>query len=317
MTTTPTNTTNPTNSINSINSTNSTNSTNPTNPTNTHTIHFTYDGHRLTGTLHLPPNAARPPVVIGCHGLLADRRSPKQIALANALGRLGVAYLRFDHRGCGDSQGHLSAEHLLDDRCRDLYHAMQTLQTLAIPTAPETDGPITDQTAATDQHPAADRHATALDNPPAPTLGPLIALFGSSFGGTVIMATAAVHPVPCLITYAAPIQSRAIEAAAAEQLKTHAPHNLQQVARLSFDITPLLPKLHHILVIHGDQDEIVPPTHASRIHQLAAPPKQLILQPGGDHRMTDAHHQARFLQSCTAWIQSCMPTDLQPKGSRK
>ncbi|MBR9980379.1 MAG: damage-inducible protein CinA, partial [Desulfatitalea sp.] len=59
------------------------------------------DGHRLTGTLHLP-DVERPPVVIGCHGLLADRRSPKQIALASALGRLGIAYLRFDHRGCGD-----------------------------------------------------------------------------------------------------------------------------------------------------------------------------------------------------------------------
>ncbi|MCJ8503043.1 alpha/beta hydrolase [Desulfatitalea alkaliphila] len=303
MTTRPTNPTTPINPPNSINS---------TNPPNSHTIHFKSDGHRLTGTLHLP-DVDRPPVVIGCHGLLADRRSPKQIALANALGRLGIAYLRFDHRGCGDSQGHLAAEHLLDDRCRDLYHAMQTLQTLAIPSAHETDNPTSDQGAATGQHPPADRHTTTLDTPPAPTtLGPLIALFGSSFGGTVIMATAAVHPVPCLITYAAPIQSRAIEAAAAEQLKSHAPQNLQQVARLSFDITPLLPALHHILVIHGDQDEIVPPSHARRIHQLAQPPKQLILQPGGDHRMTDAHHQARFLESCTAWIQTCLQPDQLP-----
>lgn len=225
------------------------------------TIHFMADGHRLTGTLHLP-DIPEPPLVIGCHGLLADRRSPKQIALAEALGaQLRLAYLRFDHRGCGDSQGALTAAGLLQARCSDLYHAMQTMQT----------------------HPA---------------VGPLVGLFGSSFGGTVVMAVAAEHPVPCAITYAAPVTSRSIEEAAARQMNT----GLQTLEALTFDLGPMLPALRNILVVHGENDEIVPLSHARRIYEQAAEPKQLIIQPAGDHRMSAPHHQDQFLQDCIAWF---------------
>lgn len=71
-------------------------------------IQFAADGFRLKGTLHLPA-ADNPPVVIGCHGLLSDRSSPKQIALAEACNALGLAFFRFDHRGCGESTGRLEA----------------------------------------------------------------------------------------------------------------------------------------------------------------------------------------------------------------
>ena len=67
-------------------------------------ISFNSDSLKLKGVLHLPDDG-QPPVVIGSHGLYSSGSSPKQIALAEQCNRLGIAYFRFDHRGCGSSQG--------------------------------------------------------------------------------------------------------------------------------------------------------------------------------------------------------------------
>ena len=123
-----------------------------------HRIKFSSDEFRLVGTLHMPP-AVSPKVVIGCHGLLANRQSPKQISLAEACNRKGLAYFRFDHRGCGDSEGEFSAVTSLDARCRDLQWAIATIEANA-------------------------------------DTGPIACLFGSSFGGSVVLAHASSIVVP-------------------------------------------------------------------------------------------------------------------------
>lgn len=234
---------------------------------NQQTIHFQSDGDRLIGDLHLP-DTGRCPVVIGCHGLLANRQSPKQIALAEALNRLGIAYLRFDHRGCGDSQGAWNSRTLLADRCRDLYHAIQAMQS-----------------------------HSAIDG--------LAGLFGSSFGGTVVMAFAAYSPVPRLITYAAPITSRTVhQQAAADQIQAHNALSDNELEALAFDIRPQLVLLSSILVLHSENDEIVPCDHAHQIFAAAREPKKLILFSGGDHRLSDPARQAQFIEACTAWFLS-------------
>ncbi len=228
-------------------------------------IHFQADGIRLTGTLHLPEAISHPPFVIGCHGLLADRSSPKQIALAEALNRIGIAYFRFDHRGCGDSQGPFDSHNLLAARCTDLYHAIQAMQS----------------------------HNT---------LGPLAGLFGSSFGGTIALATVAMHNVPWIATYAAPISSRSITRPSPEEIQTNDPSVAKHLTPYEFDISDRLSALSHILVMHGDKDEIVPLSHAKAIYENSREPKQLVIHPGGDHRMTDPDHQHNFIETCRAWF---------------
>jgi alpha-beta hydrolase superfamily lysophospholipase len=228
-------------------------------------LQFTSDGFRLTGTLHLP-DRQRPHVVIGCHGLLADRSSPKQIALAEALNRIGIAYLRFDHRGCGDSQGGLEPESLLSSRCRDLYHAIERMQT----------------------------HSG---------VGAVVGLFGSSFGGTVAMATAADCQVPAVVTYAAPINSRTVGKAAGKQIRAHNALSENDFTSFAFDIGGRLPALKNILIMHGADDDIVPPDHAKRIYDAAREPKKLIFFEECDHRMSGAEHQRRFVEACAAWFQ--------------
>ncbi len=134
-----------------------------------HEIHFTSDDLALKGFLHLP-GTGRPPVIIGCHGLFSSAGSPKQIALAAECNRLGMAYFRFDHRGCGSSQGDFDRVTSLEARCRDLIAAA-----VAINSRPET--------------------------------GKRLGLFGSSMGGTVCLNTAGQLDPGAMVTFAAPIRS--------------------------------------------------------------------------------------------------------------
>ena len=132
-------------------------------------IIFAADEFMLKGYLHLPP-VAKPPFVIGCHGLFSDKNSPKQIELAQHCNRLNLAYFRFDHRGCGESKASFEAVTSLSGRCTDLKAAANMLE--------------------------------ARDD-----LGDQMGLFGSSMGGCVCLAAATDLSAQAVVTWAAPIRS--------------------------------------------------------------------------------------------------------------
>jgi alpha-beta hydrolase superfamily lysophospholipase len=90
-------------------------------------LSFMSDGFRLSGILHLP-EVHLPPVVIGSHGLLSTGNSPKQIELAGQCVAAGMAYFRFDHRGCGESDGGKADAVDFQGRCRDLRCAISFLR---------------------------------------------------------------------------------------------------------------------------------------------------------------------------------------------
>jgi alpha-beta hydrolase superfamily lysophospholipase len=132
-------------------------------------IRFKCDGLILQGTLHLPDDR-QPPVVIGSHGLYSSSHSPKQIALAEQCNRLGIAFFRFDHRGCGRSEGEFEDVTSLQARCRDLMAAVETIN-------------------------------SRIDT------GDRLGLFGSSMGGTVCLSVAGLLAAEALVTFAAPVRS--------------------------------------------------------------------------------------------------------------
>ncbi len=218
--------------------------------TSTIAITFQSDGFMLKGTLHLP-HTKRPPLVVGCHGLMSTGDSPKQIALARQCNHAGIAYFRFDHRGCGKSDGILAADTSLQARCNDLSSALQTINS---------------------------RNVT----------GEGIALFGSSMGGAVCLAFAGTHPVTSIVTVAALYQSKGIID--------------NPVMKLSFDLSEYLSKIQNILIFHGDQDEVVPLSHAKTIYACAQDPKKLIIQKNGDHRMSKKSHQEAFVRKAVGWF---------------
>ncbi|MBS3758262.1 MAG: alpha/beta hydrolase [Desulfobacterales bacterium] len=229
------------------------------------TIWFESDGIKLHGTLHLPDNP-KPPVVIGAHGLMSNGDSPKQIALAEICNGIGIAYFRFDHRGCGQSEGEFNAVTSFDGRCRDLLDGIQGLLDMNI-----TDGRF--------------------------------ALFGSSLGGAAVLATAGRLTPRAVVTVAAPVRSEAIRPPYVNDANNQPMLESLNREKLFFDLAERIEGVKDILIFHGDADPIVPYENALEIHHLAGEPKELIRLENGDHPMSDENHQALFMERTIAWFQ--------------
>ncbi len=136
-------------------------------------IVFQSDRLSLSGTLHRP-GVEHPALVIGCHGLLSSSESPKQTELAKACHARGIAFFRFDHRGCGQSEGLFREVTSFEGRCNDLKSALKQMRSRS-------------------------------------DFGKKRGLFGSSLGGAVCLAVAAEYAPSSLVTVAAPFRSRSID----------------------------------------------------------------------------------------------------------
>ena len=229
-------------------------------------ITFIADNLKLEGVLHLPEKTPAP-FVVGCHGLFADKESPKQIALAEACRRRGLAFFRFDHRGRGQSAGDFAAETSLAARCRDLDAAVAMLNRRK-------------------------------------DLGPLRGFFGSSLGGTVVLSCAKRYAPIRLVTAAAPLVSSPVIAAirsAEDPLLEKLPDRFLEEA-LQFDISGAVEGLSDILIVHGDADQVVPYENAERLFAACRRPKRLVRQENGDHRISDPGHREEFIDVAAAWL---------------
>ena len=230
-------------------------------------ITFSSDGYCLDGILHIPPITS-PPVVIGSHGLLSNRESPKQIALARQCNARGIAYFRFDHRGCGKSQGDFSQVTNLSGRVNDLTDAIKTMQMHSL-------------------------------------TGSTIGLFGSSLGGAVCIAAFPDQAVDALVTFAAPVRLAETITRSEDRLTSNDSRSLPEAASLEFDVSDRLEYLHHVLIFHGDADSVVPYRQAVEIHEGAKDPKSLVRQVKGDHLMSRQHHQQAFIHETVSWYKNC------------
>lgn len=230
-------------------------------------IDFTSDGFHLKGTLHLP-DTERPPVVIGSHGLFSSGSSPKQIALADNCNALDIGFFRFDHRGCGQSDGLFKEVTSFKARCHDLVSAIKIIKT---------------------------RKDT----------GHRIGLFGSSLGGAVCIAAATDIDMGPLVTFASPVRTPSLTESGKKPAipdVTYLPFNK---INLHWDISANLSRLHHILIFHGEDDALVPLSDAHEIYEKAGRPKKLIIQKKGDHRMSKKKHQEEFVLEAALWFKHC------------
>jgi len=72
---------------------------------------------RIYGVIHWPKEVPAS-LVIGSHGLFSSKESSKFILLGEKFSQEGIAFLRYDHQGCGESEGELTADPR--SRLRDL-----------------------------------------------------------------------------------------------------------------------------------------------------------------------------------------------------
>jgi pimeloyl-ACP methyl ester carboxylesterase len=69
-------------------------------------VHFTSDGLRLSGIFEMPEGrSGRAPAVMVLHGFGSNKDSGTMRTAAKLFTSLGYAALRFDMRGCGESEG--------------------------------------------------------------------------------------------------------------------------------------------------------------------------------------------------------------------
>jgi len=105
-----------------------------------------------------------------------------------------------------------------------------------------------------------------------------VVLFGSSLGAAVATETATRHPAAGLILET-PFPSIP---AVAQSLYGSLPLHLLLAAR--YDVVSRLPNVRMpILVIHGDQDRIIPLALGRRVYDVAPQPKSFYVVPGADH----------------------------------
>ncbi len=230
-------------------------------------ITFSSDDLSLKGTLHLPQNVLDPPVIVGSHGLFSDSNSAKQIALAEACTAHGMAYFRFDHRGCGQSAGDFRGVTTFEGRCHDLLDAVSII-----------------------------RQRTDV--------GKRIGVFGSSLGGAVCLATAKQGGFSAIITFAAFLNSVPLIKHfenTDETADQDARMKDVEPERLRFDIPEKHPAFRNILIFHGDSDKIISPSEAHRIYARSQMLKRLILLRDGDHRMSLKENQEKFIREAVAW----------------
>ncbi len=90
-------------------------------------VEFPSDGLALRGVLHVPNGAAGPrPALVLCHGFGGSCRGAGHPQLAAALAGAGYVVLRFDFRGCGESDGETGSV-ICEEEVADLRHAVDFL----------------------------------------------------------------------------------------------------------------------------------------------------------------------------------------------
>jgi alpha-beta hydrolase superfamily lysophospholipase len=229
----------------------------------TEKVEFESEGQKLSGILHLPEKKS-PPCVIASHGLLSSKESEKYIALGDRLSQEGIAMLRFDFRGIGESEGRIEDD-TVSRRIMDLGSAIDFTRSRR-------------------------------------DLGNRIGLLGSSLGGYVSLTKASqVEKIRAIVIWATPFHLDDLKSnkgaeghplpdeAFFEDLPKH-------------QLLPLLPKVSNCTVIHGEKDELVPVDQAWEIFHSLGTPKEIHILEGADHRLTDTAHRTRAMELSAAWF---------------
>jgi pimeloyl-ACP methyl ester carboxylesterase len=216
----------------------------------------------LALVLHTPDPAAAVPCVIACHGLSASKDSEKYLLLAEALPAAGLALARFDFRGCGESSGR-EDETTIASRIEDVEAVLARLE----------------------------GHAR---------LNGRFGLLGSSLGGFVALFVASRRAGMPVVTWNAPASLTEL---ANDELQENRGLGVPFAIEYMSGRYALAPRgITRHLVIHGDADDVVAVDHGVDLHDQAAPPCDILIINGGDHRLTDPAHRAAAVAASRDWL---------------
>jgi uncharacterized protein len=226
-------------------------------------VFFKSEGNKISGILHLPEKK-NPSCVIASHGLLSSKNSEKYIALGEQISREGMGMLRFDFRGIGESEGR-EEDNTISKKIADLSSAVDFIRTY-------------------------------------PGLGNGIGLLGSSLGGFLSLIKASGDKeIRVVVIWATPLHLDDLGSKKQEEDYPLPPEAFFEDLP-KHRLMPLLPKVSNCLVIHGEEDELVPLDQALGIFYNLGVPKEIHVIGGADHRLTDPAHRQRAIELSVDWF---------------
>jgi len=243
-------------------------------------VHFkNHLGEKLSGILHLPDRTTDRGVVVG-HCFTCSRNTRILQQIGEDLTQAGFLVLRFDFSGNGRSEG---------DFGESSYSKHVAEMTSAVDFIAEQGAPH-------------------------------VGLAGHSMGATIALLTAAELPA---IKAVCSLAGRLSSTSADHFLNAYQLEELAQAGRVSFtsrgrslelsknffidaarhDLPKLIKTIKfHLLVVHGDKDEIVPVTEARKAHEAKPTRIDLAVIPGADHMFSADNHRLQASALVVDWF---------------
>lgn len=247
-------------------------------------------GSRLSGRLELP-NAAPVSFALFAHCFTCSKDYLASTRVSRALAARGVAVLRFDFTGLGDSKGDF-AKSSFTSNIEDIVCAADYLR----------------------------------EHFEAPRL-----LIGHSLGGAAALAAAQQVPESgAVATIAAPSDPMHIThhfAARVAQIERSGAAEVEIAGRgyrvqkqflddlAGYDLSKIIGHLNRMLwVFHGSEDDEVDIEHAEKIYGFARHPKNFIQLVGADHLLTERKDADYVADVLAAWVARFVGIPAQPQS---
>ncbi len=244
-------------------------------------------GHKIFGVLHQPITDRKVPAVLMCHGFAGTKvgRYRMYVRLSEALAAVGIASLRLDFRGCGDSEGDF-VNSTLRDQVDDALLGLKYLEGL----------------------PGIDVSRIGLLGR---SLGGPVAVLAAREAGhikSLVLWAAVYHGDPWLKTWEETSKSSkgptGKPAPFLFQGSMTNPELFMQLIKLN--MAQELDKLSELpfMCVHSDKDEVVAYSHADRYRQVrerSTARSDFIRLQRSTHDFSDHQEQEMTLKETTEW----------------
>ncbi|HHV94301.1 MAG TPA: alpha/beta fold hydrolase [Firmicutes bacterium] len=238
-------------------------------------------GEQMVGMLHLPDGKGPFPAVAIYHGFTGTKVEPHRIfvKMSRALVQKGIAAVRFDFRGSGDSEGDF-ADMTVSGEIADAVRVLDFLQDLS-----EVDGQR-------------------------------LGVLGLSMGGAVAASVAGLDKrVKCLALWAAvakfdiferqeELLGQAREQGYADVGGNLLKYSFYEDARKQDPLALVARFPGPALIVHGDADPTVPVEHADLYYSAVNGEKEKFIVPGADHTFNRHDWEKAVIDKTADWFRS-------------